>query len=197
MRALELLLRFGIGWHPKTKLYWAFPTFKKVKGLGYYVHLQKEVLESLQKGAYNATFRGVATYRTDMLQHVEQLLFKQPLSEMQQCPSNIYHTVRPTSSKSKWEVDDSQKQLAPMGYQCILSFNQTDIRPFCELDHQIGDQKNIPCYNMYKLCSTDAAAKLLSDVRILSNEPVAFALPKQPGTLNLAISLWRCRQFIS
>lgn len=47
---VELLLRFGLAWHPETNRNWAFPTLRKTTGFGYYVNFKREILQVLQKG---------------------------------------------------------------------------------------------------------------------------------------------------
>ncbi|EPB81729.1 hypothetical protein HMPREF1544_11548 [Mucor circinelloides 1006PhL] len=96
----KLLLRFGLAWHPETNRNWAFPTLRKASGFGYYVSFKKEILQILQKGAYQAIFRGAATYRSDMVEHVQDVLFQQTYTEFCKHPIQMHGHLRVGSSNT-------------------------------------------------------------------------------------------------
>jgi hypothetical protein len=188
---LELLIRFGQGWHQPTKLFWAFPTLKKSSGKGVYVNLSKKVLEIFGKGGYRAAFRGSATYRSDMLNHVESLLFKESFAQFSKRPLNTFHILT-ASSPSEWKTNSS----SPMGYQCIISFNIAD--RVCEFDHQIQStdttHHHIPCYHIQQIW----AKKDIESIQLPQNDTIiALGVPRKLETVDLAIALWRCRKFLS
>jgi hypothetical protein len=75
---LELLLRFGLAWHPETGRNWAFPTLRKSKGFGYYVNLKKDILQLLQKGGNVCIHMYAYFYLIYIEQHIKQHLEGQP-----------------------------------------------------------------------------------------------------------------------
>ncbi|CAO0799257.1 unnamed protein product [Mucor circinelloides] len=163
----KLLLRFGLAWHPETNRNWAFPTLRKASGFGYYVSFKKEILQILQKGAYQAIFRGAATYRSDMVEHVQDVLFQQTYTEFCKHPIQMYDVLEPTTDKH-W------KSTASAPYQCILSFNATGTA-ICELDHQIQSQKQVPCYNVHQIWSQESINHLKSQLNIPKDASLALA----------------------
>ncbi|GAN00972.1 hypothetical protein MAM1_0003d00400 [Mucor ambiguus] len=185
----ELLLRFGLAWHLETNRNWAFPTLRKTTGFGYYVNLKKEILQVLQKGAYQATFRGAATYRSDMVEHVQDVLFQQTYTEFSKHPIQMYDTLEPITDK-QWKSNGSAE------YQCILSFDATQTT-LCELDHHTQTQQHVPCYNMHRIWSPENMDHLKSQLNLPKNASVALGVPKSIETIQLATDLWHCRQFIN
>ncbi|CEP18009.1 hypothetical protein [Parasitella parasitica] len=187
----KLLLRFGLAWHPETSRKWAFPTLRKTSGFGYYVNFKKDVLQELQKGAYQAIFRGVATYRSDMLEHVQNAVFQQTYTEFCNHPVHIYDILTPIKEK-QWT--GTVEYIAE--YQCILAFDVTDTT-ICELDHQIRSQHHIPCYNMSQLWPQESIEKLKIQLNIPKESSLTLGVPRSMNTVQLAIDLWHCRQFIT
>ncbi|KAL0145220.1 hypothetical protein V8B55DRAFT_1459633 [Mucor lusitanicus] len=184
----KLLLRFGLAWHPETNRNWAFPTLRKTTGFGYYVNFKKEIFQVLQKGAYQATFRGAATYRSDMVEHVQDVLFQQTFAEFSKHPIQMYDLLEPMADKH-WKSKGTAK------YQCILSFDATGTT-LCELDHQTQEQQHVPCYNMHHIWSPESIDRLKSQLNIPENAQLALGVPKSIDTVQLATDLWHCRQFI-
>ncbi|KAL9543541.1 hypothetical protein MBANPS3_008065 [Mucor bainieri] len=186
----KLLLRFGLAWHPETNRNWAFPTLRKTSGFGYYVNFKKEILQVLQKGAYQATFRGAATYRSDMVEHVQDVLFQQTHAEFSKHPIQMYDALELVKDK-QWKSNKG-----PVEYQCILSFDGTSTT-VCELDHQTQTQQHVPCYNMHHIWSPEITDRLKSQLHIPKDAPLALGVPKSVATVQLATDLWHCRQFIN
>lgn len=185
-----MLLRFGVAWLPETNTKWAFPTIKKTSGVGYYVKLKKKILEKLQKGDHKAVFRGTAIYRSDMIEHVEQLIFKQSWIDFSRHALDSYDIISPKTTAT-WV---SQQSSSVMGYQCILVFDPVDTRMICELNHKINDQHHIPCYNMNQFWTEDEINKIKTHFN--NKEHLALGVPKRLDTVPLAMNLWRCQQFI-
>ncbi|KAI7869089.1 uncharacterized protein EV154DRAFT_130030 [Mucor mucedo] len=187
----ELMIRFEKGWHQPTKLFWAFPTFKKSGGKGVYVNLSRKVLEIFGKGSYRAAFRGSATYRNDMQNHVESLLHKESFAQFAKRPSNTFHILT-AKSASQWKANST----SPMGYQCILSFSTSET--LCELDHQIesldGTHPHVPCYHIQRIWDK----RDIESIHLPEDDTVvALGVPRKLDTVDLAIALWRCRKFAS
>lgn len=184
------MIRFEKGWHQPTKLFWAFPTFKKSGGKGVYVNLSKKVLEILGKGGYRAAFRSSVTYRSDMLNHVESMLYKEAFAQFTKRPPNTFHVLTATSA-TQWKSNSP----SPMGYQCILSFGKSD--KLCELDHHIESSDttyhHIPCYHINHIWDEQD----IKSIRLPQDGIVALGVPKKLETVDLAIALWRCRKFTS
>lgn len=181
------MLRFGQAYHPPTKLIWAFPTLKKQRGKGVYTNLSKKVLALFGKGPYKSAFRGTATYRSDMIDHVENLLFKETFDLFSKQPMTSYVLLKRTEPL-KWQ-DATQ---SPMGYQCILMFDTSD--SICELNHQIHHQKNIPCYYVHHFWTKEEIQHIQEQLKV--SQPFALGVPKNLNTVDLSISLWRCRKFL-
>lgn len=185
------MIRFAKGWHQPTKLFWAFPTLKKSAGKGVYVNLSKKVLDIFGKGGFKAAFRGSATYRSDMLNHIESLLFKESFTQFSKRPLNTYHILTSTSV-SEWKTNAS----STLGYHCIISFSVSD--KMCELDHCIESsgttQHHVPCYHIQQIWEKQEieSIPLPKDGTI-----IALGVPKRLETVDLAVALWRCRKFIS
>ncbi|CEG81515.1 hypothetical protein RMATCC62417_15709 [Rhizopus microsporus] len=196
----KLLLRFGLGWHPETKRVWAYPTIQgKTHGAGYYVSLQRRLLDVLKGGiVYNSVFRGNAMYRADMTDRVQDGLCQASLKEFLKIPTSSIHILQPVD-ESSWVSD----KPAPMGYQCIiiLQQNHTD---FCAHDHSVyiqsedKTQKEIPCYYIKDLWSDKQISQISQRLNITPEQQRVSALgvPKSFETVDLAVELWRCREFI-
>lgn len=185
----KLMLRFGQAYHPSTGLIWAFPTLKKQGGKGVYVNLSKKVLELFGKGPHRSAFRGAATYRSDMTDHVRQLLFKETFDLFSERSLSAY-TLLKSIAPSIWE--ESTQFSSPMGYQCILMFDTSDTT--CELNHQIHHQSNIPCYHVHHFWTKEQIQHIQEQLKV--SQPFALGVPKDLNTVNLSISLWRCRKFL-
>ncbi|KAI8341543.1 hypothetical protein BD560DRAFT_17288 [Blakeslea trispora] len=189
----SLLLRFELGWHPETKLNWAFPTVGDKlgnKGFGYYVRLNKDVVEVIQKGSYNAVFRGKATYRPDMVEHVESKFSQLIQTRLKQYSMNSFDLLKPISSK-QWLPSSLS---TPMGYQCILSFD-SDIDSVA-LDHSVmldkhTIQHNVPCYPVHRIVSPQQIDKIKSQLDCSPSQSIVLGVPKLPKTTQLASDLWR------
>ncbi|KAI8090247.1 uncharacterized protein B0P05DRAFT_464087, partial [Gilbertella persicaria] len=187
-----LLLRFGIAWHPETKLHWAYPSIKKVHhGFGYYITLKKKIALLLEKGGYKATFRGNATYRSDMTQHIETTLFQQAWYEFKQHPIDTYDLLVPHSS-SDWIPAQHRH---PMGYQCILVFDSvlSNTPSFHQVQLKDTIQKNVPCYHVHQFWSTQETDHIKQH---FGQSPVVLGVPKSIETVQLSIDLWRCQQWL-
>lgn len=139
--------------------------------------------------AYQAIFRGAATYRSDMVEHVQDVLFQQTYTEFCKHPIQMYDVLEPTTDKH-W------KSTASAPYQCILSFNATGTA-ICELDHQIQSQKQVPCYNVHQIWSQESINHLKSQLNIPKDASLTLGVPKSIDTVQLATDLWHCRQFIT
>ncbi|EIE81444.1 hypothetical protein RO3G_06149 [Rhizopus delemar RA 99-880] len=192
----KLLLRFGTGWHTETNMLWAFPTIgqKKLPGRGYYVNLQKRVLEVLKRGGFNAVFYGTANYRSDMTEHVENLLFKESFQQFIKHPISSYHILKPLST-SEWSSSFDNT----MGYQCILLMDRQHTGKVCELGHHIyiqssnQVQSNLPCYSVKHLWTAEQMDQVIQQ---FDHDHIALGIPKSLKTVDLAVTLWRCRKFL-
>ncbi|KAL0087927.1 hypothetical protein J3Q64DRAFT_1820926 [Phycomyces blakesleeanus] len=107
----KLLIRFGAGYHPKTKQNWAFPTVGKpheMTGKGYYVKLCKRVLELFGAKGHDAAFRGEVTYPLGMVHQVEKTINQQALGLFRD------------RFLSRWEVAEKDYSKVERGFQCIV-----------------------------------------------------------------------------
>jgi len=123
-----------------------------------------------------------------MVEHVQDVLFRQTHTEFCKHPIQMYDTLEPVTAKH-WKSKGSAE------YQCILSFDTTKIT-LCELDHQTETQQHVPCYNMHRIWSPEDMDRLKSQLNIPKNTPLGLGVPKSIDTVQLAIDLWHCRQFI-
>ncbi|KAI8643640.1 hypothetical protein BD408DRAFT_442494 [Parasitella parasitica] len=187
----KLLLRFGLALHPETSRNWAFPTLRKTSGFGYYVNAKKDVLQEMQKGAYQAIFRGAATYRSDMVEHVQNAIFQQSYTEFCKHPVHIYDILTPLAEK-QWKGT----AVDTIEYQCILAFDATDAI-VCELDHQIRSQLHVPCYNMSQFWPQKSIENLKLRLNMPKESSLTLGVPRSMDTVQLANDLWHCRQFIA
>lgn len=183
------MLRFGQAYHQPTKAIWAYPTLKKQDGKGVYVNLSKKVLTLFSKGPFRAAFRGAAVYRSDMTEHVEAILFKETFNLFSKMPLKSYSLLS-LDAPSKWTTSETSL----LGYQCILLFDSKNTLPVCDLNNQIHAQSNIPCYHMQHFWTQEDIDHVKSQLK--TSEPFALAVPKNLNTLDLSISLWRCRKFL-
>lgn len=138
--------------------------------------------------AYQATFRGAATYRSDMVEHVQDALFQHTFAEFSKHPLQIYDTLEPVAD-GHWKGKTQEE------YQCILVFDATRTA-LCELDHQTQTQQHVPCYNMHHMWPLEKIDCLKAQLNIPKNAPLALGVPKSIDTVQLATDLWHCRQFI-
>ncbi|KAI9485900.1 MAG: hypothetical protein EXX96DRAFT_534215 [Benjaminiella poitrasii] len=177
---LELLLRFGIAWHPQTKLNWAFPTIKKInRGFGYYVKLDRKILYEIQKGGYKAIFRSnTVAFRTDMIEHTETLLRDQTFLEFNKHHLHMYDVF---SSPA-----DLRCMISASDYQCILVLDSI----IEEDDMDI----HMPYYYLHQIWSKEQMDTVASK---LSSSACAIGIPRRTDTVRLAIDFWRCKQFLT
>jgi hypothetical protein len=127
-----------------------------------------------------------------MTEHTQKLLFKQSLKEFERYPIEKYTLLSPLSA-SQWT--SAHGLTSPLGYQCILLFDVQDSSLICQLDHKIDSHTHIPCYNMQQFWSKHDIEAIKSQLN--HKTPFALGVPKTKETVQLAIDLWRCRQFIT
>lgn len=142
--------------------------------------------------AYQTTFRGAATYRSDMVEHVQKTLFQQTFDEFSKHPLQIYDALEPVAD-GHWK--GKAPAAAAAEYQCILVLDATRTA-LCELDHQTPTQQHVPCYNMHHIWPLEKVDHLKAQLNIPTNAPLALGVPKSIDTVQLATDLWHCRQFI-
>jgi hypothetical protein len=125
-----------------------------------------------------------------MVDHVQNVLFQQSFIEFCKHPIHTYDILTPVTGK-QWKSSSETIE-----YQCILTFDTTNTT-ICSLDHQIQAQKHIPCYNMQQIWSQES----IDDLKLQLNIPKALSMTlgvrKSVDTVQLAIDLWHCRQFIT
>lgn len=125
-----------------------------------------------------------------MVDHVESLICKESFIQFKKRPMNTFHVLKKSSSSSsssQWISDIP----STMGYQCILSFEQT--KTMCDLDHTINNQyTNIPCYHVNDIWTKEQIESIQ-----LSDKSIVLGVPKTLETVDLAVALWRCREFKS
>jgi hypothetical protein len=132
-----------------------------------------------------------------MTEHAQKLLFKQSLKEFKRYPIEKYIVLSPSSAcLSQWTL--IRGPSSPLGYQCILLFDSRDPSMIYQPDHIIDSQTNITCYNMQQFWSKDDIDNIKSQLNhIPLSTTFAIGVPKTKETVQLAIDLWRCRQFIT
>ncbi|KAI9010986.1 hypothetical protein CLU79DRAFT_446354 [Phycomyces nitens] len=197
----KLLIRFGVGYHPKTDRIWAFPTLEKpheLSGKGYYVKLRKDVLELFGTKGHYAAFKMGATYRTDMSQTIEKAIYQQALDLFRQ--RALWVPLKLVGHR-QWQVvqeDDAQK-----GFQCIVIIKglSEPSRQCCELNHKIGlgpsassetprILQNVPCYDSQQFWSEAERDEICKELNITGDTAV-IGIPKHIKTVELAVALWR------
>ncbi|KAG0174567.1 hypothetical protein DFQ28_005722 [Apophysomyces sp. BC1034] len=194
----KLLIRFGIGWHPKSKQAWVHPTIGKSQSQGNYVKLQRRTLEVFHsKGGYRGVFRGAATFREDMTEEVQKVVFRHAFDLFRQTPYGGYPILRLKGSHWISEMD-------VRGFQCILLLGGPLTETLaCSLDNKVEvvptqkEYDKIPCYDARKIWSEKEADEICEQLGLVSQETVALGVPKDKATVDLAVALWRCREFQS
>lgn len=203
----ELLLRFGIGLHPETmdQIVYATVERRPQGGKGSYMLLRKSLVDAIKKGGnsnpsfcsnananlnlflseYRAVIRSQAKYRQDMPDYVQQKLcmYANECFNKVQAKSLCIPLQPNTKDAKSWKCDKS--------IQCILRLQNGS--SFCELDHRIeAANEPIPCYNATQLWSKETVDALQNKY----NAP-AIGIIKSFESVDLAIALWRCRQYNS
>ncbi|KAI8141417.1 hypothetical protein BJV82DRAFT_175397 [Fennellomyces sp. T-0311] len=174
----EMLLRFGLVRDPKSNKLLPVPQVKrheKMNGIGRYVRLRRAVFDHLGPRESRAIFMGKAEFQKDIVDAISRQLV-----------DNAYKLYQPSTyvplisiERSLWQAEQ------PREFQCILISNDSD--PFCELDHRIitdTTTHKVPCYNVGRLWDD-------------TSMPLAYGVPKQISTVELAVALWKCRAFFN
>lgn len=131
---------------------------------------------------YRAAIRSQAKYRQDMADYVQKKLYMYA--------SDCFNQVEAKSLCIPLEPEDAAKSwICDKQIQCILRFQKG---PFCELDHRIDiSNEPIPCYDATQLWSKE----MVDSIKNKYNDAPAIGVVKSFETVDLAIALWRCRQY--
>ncbi|CAO3652075.1 unnamed protein product [Cunninghamella echinulata] len=79
-----LLARFSIGIHPETGKKWGYPSINESSERGYYVKLNKQVIDILSKKEHKRLFRGSADFpKTGMSEYIESLLTERVVIQLE------------------------------------------------------------------------------------------------------------------
>ncbi|KAF7732014.1 hypothetical protein EC973_007119 [Apophysomyces ossiformis] len=194
----KLLIRFGMGWHQKSNKVWVHPTTGKSLSQGHYVKLQRRVLEQFHsKGGYRSTFRGAAIYRDDMTEEVQKLVYQHALSLFLQLRYRDYPLLR--AERPQWVCDKDVQ-----GFQCILLLrglptegSTTSLHNTITIGPTSKQHKMIPCYDVRELWNENEIAEICNQLNLPSQETIVLGIPKDVTTVDLAVALWRCREFQS
>ncbi|KAI9318930.1 hypothetical protein BX666DRAFT_1921121 [Dichotomocladium elegans] len=195
MLPAKMLLRFGRVLRPSMKTsprIVAYPEVgqKETSGQKSFIKLQKSILEQVEKGAnYKAVFRGECdVFDTEMSERVQH--------ELQMYARNILNPRWMVNLNASFST--SREWSSPVPLQCVLILRDPSISfPFCELDHMVNSESSsiaVPCYDVRRIWQQQQIDSLIdpSDQR----ERIVTGIIKSPASVEFAIALWRCRQYL-
>ncbi|KAI9306577.1 hypothetical protein BJ944DRAFT_263324 [Cunninghamella echinulata] len=85
-----LLARFSIGIHPETGKKWGYPSINESGERGYYVKLNKQVIDILSKKEHKRLFRGSADFpKTGMSEYIENLLIERVIIQLKKIAPSL------------------------------------------------------------------------------------------------------------
>ncbi|KAI8333071.1 hypothetical protein BC941DRAFT_435012 [Chlamydoabsidia padenii] len=165
----HLLARFGLGLDPTTYKPTAYPSEKD--GRGYYLKLNRKVLDQIQTKESRRLFRGEVVYTKTMATHLEHVMIQALVRQAHTMPFiPLYYR------QNQWTVEDGSP-IEPQKYQCLLAVNP----PPSSQDIQLYDLQ------------TPAWEPLRQALQIPGE---AMGVPKSVDTVSFAVDLYRFHQWV-
>ncbi|SAM02789.1 hypothetical protein [Absidia glauca] len=151
----HLLARFGLGLDPTTYKPTAYPTQDHDSGRGYYVKLNRKVLQQIQSKEYKRLFRGDVRYAKSMATHLEHVMIQDLIHQAQALPPLI-------------PIDNETEHHQ---YQCILHMNASSLS---ETKAPVYDVSSPPWQPLHQTLPQSCAA--LGVPKSIDTVPLAIAL---------------------